>query len=109
MGPPMKCSVAINGRRPSARLLHLSLSVTQVRTPEVIYRGGGGGDGSGGGGEGDSKTRWAFDEIVGEIQNDKSLSVCLDQRGCSPILSPSITSLAPHTTHKSHNFTLLGG
>lgn len=50
MGPMMKCSVAINGRRPSACLLHLSLTVAQVRTPEVIYCGGGGGDGDGGGG-----------------------------------------------------------
>lgn len=68
----------------------------------MIYRAGGGGDGDGGEEvEGDGKTRWAFDEIVGEIQNDKSLSVCLDQRGCSLILSPSITSLTPHTTQKS--------
>ncbi|TSO47167.1 hypothetical protein Baya_10129 [Bagarius yarrelli] len=39
-GPMTKCSLAINGRQPSARLLHLSLTVTQVRTPQVIYRAG---------------------------------------------------------------------
>lgn len=71
----------------------------------MIYRAGGGGDGSDGGVgvEADSKTRWAFDEIVGEIQNDKSLSVCLDRRGCSAILSPSITS---DTTHYTKVITL---
>lgn len=52
----MKCGVARNGRRPTARPHHLSLTVAQVRTPEVIYRGGGGGDGDGGEEvEGDSK------------------------------------------------------
>lgn len=54
--PKMKCSVAINGRRPSACLLHLSLTVAQVCTPEVIYCGGGSGDGSGGGSWGDLQT-----------------------------------------------------